>query len=234
VRLARQLLELVGALRDLPDLRSGQDGVRRPAAIGVERHELDEPDLVVRRSGQLTEAQHLALGEVAHRDRIHLDGPHLRERGDRLQPTHHLGQGVPAGDPEERVSGQRVHRHVEPIHPRLHQRAGIALEQVAVRGDRDLAEALGAAQHRDQLGELPADQWLAPGQPQIADAHRREQPNQPLDLLEGQDLGAIEPGEPVGWHAVLAAEVAAIHHRDAQVLDQPAVPVAKRFAAPHR
>ena len=109
--------------------------------------------------------------------------------------------------------------------PRSHQGLGVALEQIAVGGDRDLAQASDGAQHRDQLRKLPPDQRLPARQPQVADAHRGEKPHQPLGLLEGQDLGSIEPGKPVGGHAVLAAEVAPVDHRKAQIADQPAVSV---------
>src|SRR5262249_55793212 len=75
VRLARHLDELVPRLDDLPNLGAGQDRVRRPGAVRVQRHELDETDLIVGRARELAEAQHLVLGEVPHRNRVHLDRP---------------------------------------------------------------------------------------------------------------------------------------------------------------
>ena len=56
-----------------------------------------------------------------------------------------------------------------------------------------------------------------------------EDRHEPLDLLEGEDRLALEPRQPLGRHAVLAAEVAAVGDRDAQVLDQPAVAVPQGF-----
>ena len=54
--------------------------------------------------------------------------------------------------------------------------------------------------------------------------------DQPLDLLEGEDLVALEPRQPLGRHAVLTAEVAAVGDRDAQVADVAAVAVDEGLA----
>ena len=46
-----------------------------------------------------------------------------------------------------------------------------------------------AASLLDQLGQVAAHQRLAAGQPDLVDAQRRRDPDEPLDLLEGQQLG---------------------------------------------
>ena len=51
---------------------------------------------------------------------------------------------------------------------------------------------------------------------------------QPLQLLERQDLGLGQEGHVLG-HAIDAAEVAAVRHRDAQVGDVPAERVDHAF-----
>ena len=61
------------------------------------------------------------------------------------------------------------------------------------------------------------------------DAHVGHHPHHALDLLEAQDLVALEPGQAVGGHAVLAAEVAAVGHRDAEVGDAATVAVVERL-----
>jgi hypothetical protein len=80
-------------------------------------------------------------------------------------------------------------------------------------------------EHRHQPRELATHERLAAGQPDVGDAHRGQQPDQPLDLLEVQDLVALEPRQPLRRHAVLAAEVAAVRHRDAQIGDLASVTV---------
>src|SRR5207247_6558096 len=51
-----------------------------------------------------------------------------------------------------------------------------------------------------------------------ADPEREEQPGEPGDLLERQDLALRQPRKPFRRHAVGAAEVAAVGDRDPQVV----------------
>jgi hypothetical protein len=67
--------------------------------------------------------------------------------------------------------------------------------------------------------------WLGSGQANGGHAHLHRQADDPLDLLEAQHLVALEPGQALGRHAVLAAKVATIGDRDAKVGDPPAVAV---------
>ena len=53
----------------------------------------------------------------------------------------------------------------------------------------------------------------------------RPQPDDPRDLLVGEQLGAVQPRQTLRRHAVLTAEVAAVGDRDADVPDLAAVPV---------
>ena len=86
-------------------------------------------------------------------------------------------------------------------------------------------------QHRHEPRELAPHERLAAGEPEVGDAHPREQRHDALDLLEAQDLVAVEPRQAVGRHAVLAAEVAAVGDRHAQVRDEAAVAVDEGFWA---
>jgi hypothetical protein len=72
-----------------------------------------------------------------------------------------------------------------------------------------------------------ARERLAAGQAQVGHAHVGQQRDQALDLLEREDLLALEPRQPLGGHAVLAAEVAAVGDRQAHVCDPPAMAVLK-------
>ena len=58
----------------------GQHLVGAPRAVGVERHELDEPHHVGRAAGELGEAHDLVLGEVLERDHVDLDRAQLGVR----------------------------------------------------------------------------------------------------------------------------------------------------------
>jgi hypothetical protein len=101
----------------------------------------------------------------------------------------------------------------------------VAVEQVAVGGEGKVLDPRHRGEHRHEPRELAPHQGLAAGQAKVGHAHARHHSHQPLDLLEAQDLVAVEPGQAVGRHAVLAAEVAAIGDRDAQVGDLPAVAI---------
>jgi hypothetical protein len=72
---------------------------------------------------------------------------------------------------------------------------------------------------------------LTAGQPELAHAERHEQPREPHDLLERQALGGAQElvflVERLPRHAVGAAEVAAIHHRNAQIAQRPCLRVAR-------
>src|SRR5262249_15262017 len=81
----------------------------------------------------------------------------------------------------------------------------------------------------DQHREVAPDERLASRQPHVADPDPDRQPYEALDLLEGQDLRPLEPRQPVGRHAVLAAAGAAVGERDPEVGDQPARPVPARL-----
>ena len=99
----------------------------------------------------------------------------------------------------------------------------------SVRRERqvDLA-AIGPAdrrQHGHQVRQVPPHERFATGNPQLLDAQRDEDPRQPGDLLEGQDLVPgqeleVTPIDLLG-HAVGAPEIAAVGDRDAQVAQRP-------------
>src|SRR5205085_3280763 len=65
------------------------------------------------------------------------------------------------------------------------------------------------------LPQLAPGQRLAAGEPHVVHAHRGEQRDHARELLVAQQLVAVQPGQALGRHAVLAAEVAAVGDRDA-------------------
>ena len=101
----------------------------------------------------------------------------------------------------------------------------VAAQQEAVGGHRDLAQLRHLAEHGHQSRELTAHEWLAAGETHVADAHRREPPDQSGDLLEAQDRLALEPRQTLGGHAVLAAEVTAVGDRHPQIADGAAMSI---------
>ena len=86
-----------------------------------------------------------------------------------------------------------------------------------------------AASRRDQRRQVVAQQRLAAGQADAVDAELGEAVDQRRDLLEVEDVAARQPDVVLLRHAVLAAQIAAVGHRDAQVAQRPAEAVVRRW-----
>ena len=150
------------------DLLAAEHVVRGPGVVGIERHELDEADLVGVLTGELRERDDLGLGEAPHGDRVDLDRVRLRERREHLEAAQDLLERVAAGDLAEALALERIHRDVEAGHTGRHQRLGVAFELVAVGRQRQLVQAGDRREPRDEAGQLAAHERLAAGQPDIA------------------------------------------------------------------
>ena len=78
----------------------------------------------------------------------------------------------------------------------------------------------------DEVFDVPAHERLAAGDPHCANAELREDADDPGELLEAQELLALEkdvvPAVDLLRHAVDAAKVAPIGDRDAQRLERAA------------
>jgi hypothetical protein len=153
---------------------------------------------------------------------------------DRLEPGG-LGGGEPAQDVgvavaqrqlEEALGPQRVEADVDPAQPGGAQRLGLPLEADAVGGERQ--REVEARQPLDEPGQPAAQQRLAAGEPDGAHAHRGEDPDQPDQLVVGEQLRLGQPVEALRRHAVGAAQVAAVGQRQAQVRVDPAEAVDQR------
>ena len=152
--------------------------------------------------------------------------------------TRATGKSIPFIAPNT-ASSSESRLTVTRCSPAVGQRAGQRPQRGAVgrQGQVELA-AVGSPerrQHRDQVGQVAADERLAAGDPQLLDAERDERPGRPLDLLEAQDLVARQErvvlAEDLLGHAVGAPEVAAIGDRDAQVAHRPAERVGRSGSA---
>ena len=108
----------------------------------------------------------------------------------------------------------------------------LAGQHRAVGGQRQVAQAVlaEAVEHADQRLDVAPQERLAAGHAELLDAAADEDPRHPRDLLERQQLGAVEElvavPEHLARHAVGAAEVAAIGDRDPQIPERPCESVA--------
>jgi carboxypeptidase Q len=131
----------------------------------------------------------------------------------------------------ELVLVERIEADRQPAQAGGAQRHGVLGEEAAVGGHRQVEVAeRGEAAH--EVVQVAAQQRFAAGQADLAHAELDEEPCQPLDLLEMEQRVArqelpVRPEHPPR-HAVRAAEVAAVGHRDAEVAQRTAEPVGGR------
>ena len=100
-----------------------------------------------------------------------------------------------------------------------------------MRGSSDalvvsVSSASSSREHRDQLLDVAADERLAAGEADLLHAERHGRPRDARDLVEVEQLLAVEEpvvvAEHLLRHAVRAAEVAPVRDRDPQVAKGPA------------
>src|ERR1051326_8279064 len=79
-----------------------------------------------------------------------------------------------------------------------------------------------------QVGKVPSYQWFAPCEPYLFNAYANGYLTNTHNFLVGEDLGLFEPGQPLRWHTVGAAEVAFISNRDAHAFDASSITIYQR------
>src|SRR5258708_1810697 len=202
----------------LLDAQAWDDLLVRPDVVAVQRHELDEPHLIALAARELRELDDLVIVAVLHHHHVQLDGPQARLfRG--LDAVHRAAELVAASHLVETLHVQRVERDVYPLEARLLEQPGLLAQQHAVGRHRDVERRVDRVDHADELLELDAHQWLAARDADRAHAVALdEDARQPRDLLVSQDVFALQPLEAFRGHAVDAAEVAAVGHRDPEVI----------------
>ena len=134
-----------------------------PAVLGVQRHLLDEPQLVAVSRAKRSSGRRLVVVDAAHQHRVdlHRDQPGGRRRG---QPGQHVGEPVAAGERGEPVRVEGVQRDVDPVQAGRRAAAGASrarpmplvvseirgagLQRGDGRHDADQARAAAAARRR--------------------------------------------------------------------------------------
>ena len=79
------------------------------------------------------------------------------------------------------------------------------------------SNAVDRRQPLDELWQIGPHQRLAAGQPQLVDAQRGRHADEPLDLLEREDLAPRHEPHVLVRHAIEAADIAAVGDADPQV-----------------
>ena len=173
---------------------------------------------------------YLVVVDAAHHDHVQLDGVEAGglcgQRGaNRIEPE------VSSRDVRDAIRAQTVDAHVDAVEPALAERLRDLRQPHAIRRDRDVLDLRHRAQHANQLVDLRPDRRLAAGHAQPTQPERRELPDDLRYLFVRQDVRLGQPREALGRHAVHAAEVAAVRHRDPQILDAPSELVERALSA---
>jgi hypothetical protein len=145
--------------------------------LGVQRHLLDEPELVTAVQAESQQRASLVVVDAAHQHGIHLDRGQSGI-GCGAEPGQYVGQPVAPGQREEGLAGQGVQGHVEPVQPGRGQWCRQQREADAVGSQRDLRPWLQPRGPGDDGGQSPADERLAARKPDLGDA---EQPDRDGD-----------------------------------------------------
>ena len=127
-------------------------------------------------------------------------------------------------DRPEPVGPEGVAAHVHPPEPRGRQCGRTAGQAHPVGGHGEVIEPDGR-QPGHQVGEPPAHQRLATGEPDGGDPEGSGHPCHPDDLVEREQGRPGQERHAFLGHAVDAAQVAPVGDRDAQVVVDPSVGV---------
>ena len=139
----------------------------------------------------------------------------------RLDAVQHLLQAIATGEGGEAFALQRVEADVEAADAGGLQLGGALAQLRTVGGDRQVFQFRTLPQACQQAGDALAHQRLAAGDTNAPHAEADEGVGHRVKFLQAEDLVAGKELH-VFAHAVGAAEVAAIRHRQAQVGDATA------------
>ena len=148
------------------------------------------------------------------------DGEARRPRG--VDARDHVGVAAAAGEGLQPLRPKRIEAHRHPAKSRGRGARRLPGEQHSVGGERDVGDGLAAGHQRDQRGQVVPQKRLAAREPHLGDPEPAEDADQPVDLLEGEDRRAREPGVLGLGHAVAASQVAPVGHRHAEISERPA------------
>ena len=184
---------------------------------GVQRHLLDDAQLVAVLEAEPQQLNDILAAGGGVQDGVHLDRRQACCLGGG-QPGHHVGEPVAAGDGREVIPVDAVQRNVDPVQPRRGQSGSPARKPDTVGGQRDFRTGPQSGRRRDHLFEVAGQQRLTAGKPHAGDTEPGHgDMQQPGQLVGPQQLLTGQPVQAFGRHAVTASQVAAIGQRHPQI-----------------
>src|SRR5207253_685877 len=203
------------------ELPRGHHQLRAPVVAVADVHVLDEAHGHPGAAEALHQIERRVIVHAALHDGVDLDRRELRAARVLDAVQHLLDPPEPAAHAREHLGIQAVEAHRDALEARRLELARVARQQHAVGGEGDVLDARNGRQVADQVGKAGAQQRLAAGEAELAHAELHEESREAHDLVEGQPLVRAEEAVllvvGLAGHAVRTAEVAAVHHRDAQV-----------------
>ena len=123
------------------------------------------------------------------------------------------------------VRAEGVQTDVQPVHARLTKGTGKPGEGRPVGGQTQLLHAVQGGDAPADFHNSPADQGLAAGEADLPHAQAHCLPGDLHQLLHRTDPAPGQLGHASGGHAVAAAEIAQIRHRQTQIGNVPGIGV---------
>ena len=203
------------------DLLRGQKALRRPRRAHAHRHQLDEPHLPRLFCRQANKVADLIVIHAAEQHAVELDVLEARALR-RLDAAQRVFQLACARDLAVALRSERIKTDVQPVHAGCLQRRSQLFQPRAVRGQAKLLDPGDCAQHGAQLYDPAPDQRLAAGHAELRHAERRGGRREVPQLLKGAQLLVSALADALLRHAVAAAKVAKLRHRQPQITDIPA------------
>ncbi len=166
------------------------------------------------------EGLHFIVVLAAHHDAVQFDRTEARGKCG-VDAVEHALQARPARDRFETIFAQRVERDVRAREARIDQASYLFGQEQTVGRERDVIDAGDRGDHRNQALEIFADQRLTAGEANAPDANLGRGAHDLGDFLIGEDLALVDPRQALFGHAVDAAQIAAVRHRDAEIRNRP-------------
>ena len=171
-----------------------------PAVLGVERHLLDEPQLVAAVEAPAEQLGRLVVVDAAHQDGVDLDRPQPGGVG-RGEPGDDVVEPVAQGELVEGLRAHGVEADVDPVEAGRGQRrarSGPSPSALVVIDSR--GRGVSARAPLDDVDEPAAHQRLAAGEPHLVDAEARDRRSRTSRTTSSSVSTDVvgQPVEPLG------------------------------------
>src|SRR6185437_6349075 len=134
---------------------------------------------------------------------------------------------VAPGHREKALGAQRIQADGYAMQARALERTSLICQEHAICGKRQICNARIRSKHTDELVEVVAQQRLAAGEPDAGNADFGKDVNGFREFLERQQLLTGKPNVILFRHAIEAAQVATVGHRDAKACKRASQQIAQ-------